>query len=245
MCVFTNARETNVSSRSFRETTSRCRDEQPPQLLAFPSFRGTSAGDVTRQTTPRPAPRAMSSAPRDRSPSRRRRFLSSTLLAALALLLVLPEAAGQTPRKAATTLPLRVARPASGAHPDRADEPSSLARHEWKWKDHHEAEREEEEEEGATTTTTTTRTTTDTATDQLALLRQPSPAAAAASTDQLALPRQPSPAAAAASTDQLVLPRQPSPAAAAATTDQLALPRQPSPAAAAASRTPKTPKIPT
>ena len=88
----------------------------------------------------------MSSAPRDRSPSRRRRFLSSTLLAALALLLVLPEAAGQTPRKAATTLPLRVARPASGAHPDRADEPSSLARHEWKWKDHHEAEREEEEE---------------------------------------------------------------------------------------------------
>ena len=90
----------------------------------------------------------MSSAPRDRSPSRRRRFLSSTLLAALALLLVLPEAAGQTPRKAATTLPLRVARPASGAHPDRADEPSSLARHEWKWKDHHEAEREEEEEEG-------------------------------------------------------------------------------------------------
>ena len=90
----------------------------------------------------------MSSAPRDRSPSRRRRFLSSTLLAALALLLVLPEAAGQTPRKAATTLPLRVARPASGAHPDRADEPSSLARHKWKWKDHHEAEREEEEEEG-------------------------------------------------------------------------------------------------
>ena len=90
----------------------------------------------------------MSSAPRDRSPSRRRRFLSSTLLAALALLLVLPEAAGQTPRKAATTLPLRVARPASGAHPDRADEPSSLARHEWKWKDHHEAEREEEEEGG-------------------------------------------------------------------------------------------------
>ena len=89
----------------------------------------------------------MSSAPRDRSPSRRRRFLSSTLLAALALLLVLPEAAGQTPRKAATTLPLRVARPASGAHPDRADEPSSLARHKWKWKDHHEAEREEEEEE--------------------------------------------------------------------------------------------------
>ena len=88
----------------------------------------------------------MSSAPRDRSPSRRRRFLSSTLLAALALLLVLPEAAGQTPRKAATTLPLRVARPASGAHPDRADEPSSLARHKWKWKDHHEAEREEEEE---------------------------------------------------------------------------------------------------
>ena len=88
----------------------------------------------------------MSSAPRDRSPSRRRRFLSSTLLAALALLLVLPEAAGQTPRKAATTLPLRVARPASGALPDRADEPSSLARHEWKWKDHHEAEREEEEE---------------------------------------------------------------------------------------------------
>ena len=88
----------------------------------------------------------MSSAPRDRSPSRRRRFLSSTLLAALALLLVLPEAAGQTPRKAATTLPLRVARPASGAHPDRADEPSSLARHKWKWKDHHEAEREEEDE---------------------------------------------------------------------------------------------------
>ena len=88
----------------------------------------------------------MSSAPRDRSPSRRRRFLSSTLLAALALLLVLPEAAGQTPRKAATTLPLRVARPASGALPDRADEPSSLARHKWKWKDHHEAEREEEEE---------------------------------------------------------------------------------------------------
>ena len=96
----------------------------------------------------------MSSPPRDVSRSKRRRFLCSALLAALALLLALPEVAGQTPRKAVTTspsaLPLRVARPASGAYADPGDDPSSLARHKWKdhkWKDHHEAERDDDDDD--------------------------------------------------------------------------------------------------
>ena len=96
----------------------------------------------------------MSSPPRDISRSKRRRFLCSALLAALALLLALPEVAGQTPRKAVTTspsaLPLRVARPASGAYADPGDDPSSLARHKWKdhkWKDHHEAERDDDDDD--------------------------------------------------------------------------------------------------
>ena len=96
----------------------------------------------------------MSSPPRDVSRSKRRRFLCSALLAALALLLALPEVAGQTPRKAVTTspsaLPLRVARPASGAYAGPGDDPSSLARHKWKdhkWKDHHEAERDDDDDD--------------------------------------------------------------------------------------------------
>ena len=88
----------------------------------------------------------MSLATRVAQRSRGRRLLSSALLTALLLLLVLPEAAGQTPRKAATTLPLRVlARPASGAYAERGDSPSSIARH--KWKDHHEAEREDDNDD--------------------------------------------------------------------------------------------------